>query len=83
MEPQTNELKSIRILFFALLAGQLVFALLITVLVESGLLSSGINNITIVLQVAVMAMALTTVPASYKKSKTLNSPGIDPNRDFK
>jgi hypothetical protein len=65
MEPQPNDVKAIRVLFFALLAGQLAFALIITALVEAGLLAGGNNEVSNILLVAVVVLAATTVPASF------------------
>jgi hypothetical protein len=65
METQTKELKAIRILYFALLTGQILFALIVTVLVETGILSNGIHSLTPILQVAVIAIAAVTIPASF------------------
>jgi hypothetical protein len=65
MEPQPNDVKAVRVLFFALLAGQLAFALIVTALVEAGFLASGNNEVTTILLVAVIVLAITAVPASY------------------
>ena len=65
MEPQPNDLKAIRILFFALLIGQLIFAIIVTTLIESGLLSGGNYTVTSVMQVALIVITVVTVPASF------------------
>jgi hypothetical protein len=65
MEPQPNDIKAIRVLYFALLAGQLLFAILVSVLVETGVLSNGVQSVTSIFQVAVLVIAATTVPASF------------------
>jgi hypothetical protein len=57
MEPQPNELKAIRILYLALLIGQLVFAVIVTVLIESGILSIRNDSMVIPLQVIVLLFA--------------------------
>ncbi len=49
MEPRPNDMKAIRILYTALLVGQMLFALIVTVQVETGMLSNGINSLTPVL----------------------------------
>ena len=65
MEPRPNDLKAIRILYLAMLAGQVLFALTVTVLVETGQLSNGMNSLTPLLQVAVVVIAAVTIPASF------------------
>src|SRR5580698_5084632 len=65
MEPQPNDLKAIRILYFALLAGQILFALIVTVLVETGIISNGMNSLTSVIQVAIIVIAAVAIPASF------------------
>jgi hypothetical protein len=65
MEPRPNDLKAIRILYIALLAGQILFALIVTILVETGMLSTGINSLTPVLQVAIILIAAVAIPASF------------------
>jgi hypothetical protein len=65
MEPQPNDIKAIRVLYLALLAGQLLFAILVAVLVETGVLSNGVQSVTSIFQVAVLVIAATTVPASF------------------
>jgi hypothetical protein len=65
MEPQPNDLKAIRVLYFALLAGQVLFALIVTILVEAGILSNSLQSVTLLFQVAVLVIAATTVPASF------------------
>ena len=65
MEPRPNDLKAIRILYLAMLAGQVLFALIVTVLVEADMLSNGINSLTPILQVAVILIAAVTIPASF------------------
>ena len=65
MEPQPNDLKAIRILYLALLAGQVIFALIVTVLVETGTLAGGNNLLTTILQVALIVMAAGAIPASF------------------
>jgi hypothetical protein len=65
MDPQPNYLKAIRILYLALLAGQIIFALLVTVLVEAGILSNGMNSLTPIMQVAIIVLAAVAIPASF------------------
>jgi hypothetical protein len=65
MEPKPNDLKAIRVLYFALLAGQLLFTLIVTLLVETGILSNGFQSVTLMFQVAVLVIAATTIPASF------------------
>jgi len=65
MEPQNNDLRAIRILYFALLIGQLIFALIVTVLVETGILGTGNHELGPVMQVAIIVIAATTVPAAF------------------
>jgi len=65
MEPQPNELKAIRILYLALLAGQIAFAIIVTVLVESGILSTGNNSLTPFMQVAIIVIVAAAIPASF------------------
>jgi hypothetical protein len=65
MEPQPNDLKAIRILFFALLIGQVIFALIVTVLVETGVLGTGDHELTPIMQVSIIVIAATTIPASF------------------
>jgi hypothetical protein len=81
MEPQPNDLKAIRILYLALLAGQILFALIVTVLVETGMLSTGMNSLTPLLQVAVVVIAAVTIPASFFLFRKRLS-GIDPEDDL-
>ena len=64
MEPQPNDLKSIRILYLALLAGQVIFALIVTLLVETGLLSGGNSSLTQKMQIAIIVIAAGAIPAS-------------------
>jgi len=64
MEPQPNELKAIRILYLALLIGQLVFAVIVTVLIESGILSIRNDSLVIPLQVIVLLFAVGGIAAS-------------------
>jgi hypothetical protein len=64
MEPQPNDLKAIRILYFAMLAGQVIFAVIVTTLVETGILSRGMNSVTVFMQVAVILFAAVAIPAS-------------------
>jgi hypothetical protein len=65
MEPRTNDLKAIRILYFAMLIGQLLFAITIIILVESGFVTG--NNISIIPigQVAVIVITIVSIPASF------------------
>jgi hypothetical protein len=65
METTSNDLKAIRILYFALLIGQLLFAIIVTVLVETGLLSNGIRSLTPLLQVAIIIIAAVAIPVSF------------------
>jgi hypothetical protein len=65
MEPQPNYLKAIRILYLALLIGQIMFSLIVTVLVETGVISYGMNSLTSVMQVAIIVMAAVAIPASF------------------
>jgi hypothetical protein len=65
MEPKPNDLKAIRVLYFALLAGQLLFTLIVTILVETGILSNGFRSVTLFFQVAVLVIAAATIPAAF------------------
>jgi hypothetical protein len=65
MDPQPNDLKAIRILYLAMLAGQVIFAAIVTTLVETGILSDGINSITALMQVAIIVIAACLIPASF------------------
>jgi hypothetical protein len=65
MEPQPNDLKAIRILYFAMLIGQVFFASIITVLVEAGFATGNNNSLITMGQVAVIVIAAVLVPASF------------------
>lgn len=65
MEPQPNDLKAIRILYFAMLAGQVIFAAIVTTLVETGVLSNRMSSVTMFMQVAIIVIAACTIPASF------------------
>jgi len=65
MELQPNELKAIRILYLAMLAGQVVFAAIVTTLVETGILSRGLDSVTLVMQIAIFVFAAISIPASF------------------
>jgi hypothetical protein len=65
MEPQPSDLKAIRILFFALLIGQVLFALIVTVMIETGILGSGDHELTPFLVVAIIVIAAGAIPASF------------------
>lgn len=65
MEAQPNDLKAIRILYLAMLAGLVLFAIIVTVMVETDMLSNGIHSMTPILQVAVILLAVVTIPASF------------------
>jgi len=64
MEPQPNELKAIRILYLALLIGQIIFAVIVTVLNESGILSIKNDSLVLPLQVIVLLFAAGGIAAS-------------------
>ena len=64
MEPQPNDLKAIRVLYLAVLAGQVIFALIVTVLVETGFLSTGNHSLTSVMQVTILVIAAGAITAS-------------------
>jgi hypothetical protein len=81
MEPQPNDLKAIRILYLALLAGQVLFALIVTVLVETGMLSTGIKSLTPMLQVAIVVISVGAIPASFFLFRKRLS-DIDPEEDL-
>jgi hypothetical protein len=80
MEPQPSDLKSIRILFFALLIGQVIFTLIVAALIETGLLSSGNNAVTTMLLVAVIVLLqqLYLLPLFFQKTVA----GINPEEEL-
>ncbi len=85
MEPQNNDVKAIRILFFALLAGQVVFALIVTALIETGLLGSGNITVTYIMQVVVIVISITTIPTSFilfRKRLAAINPEDEPGKKF-
>jgi hypothetical protein len=65
MQTQPNEIKAIRILYLAMLAGQVIFALFATILVETGVVYIGNNSMLPLLQVALIAIAVLTISASF------------------
>jgi hypothetical protein len=66
MDPQPTDLKAIRVLYFAMLAGQVIFAFIVTMLIESGILPShGKDTFTLVMQVAIIVIAAGAIPASF------------------
>jgi hypothetical protein len=65
MDPQPNDLKAIRILYFAMLAGQVIFAAIVTTLVETGVLSNGIDSVSFIMQVVIIVIAACAIPASF------------------
>lgn len=64
-QPTANDLKAIRVLYFAMLAGQVIFAIIVTTMVLSGVLSNGMNSLTVVMQVAIIVIAAAAIPASF------------------
>jgi hypothetical protein len=64
METNPNDLKAIRILYFAMLTGQVLFALIVTILVETGILSNGNHSLTPLLLDALIVIATVTILAS-------------------
>ena len=65
MEPQPSDLKAIRVLFFALLIGQVTFALIMAALIETGLLAKGNYAVSTVMLVVIIVLTVTTIPASF------------------
>ena len=65
MEPTPDDLKAIRILYLAMLAGQVIFAAIVTTFVETGVLSNGIHSVTLIFQVAILVIAAGAIPASF------------------
>ena len=65
MEPNSDDIKAIRILYLAMLAGKVLFAAIVTTLIETGILSNGMSTLTIMMQVAVIVFAAAAIPASF------------------
>lgn len=65
MEPQPNELKALRIMFFALLIGQILFGLIVTVLVETGIMSNGMDDLTSVFRIGLILIITACIPVSF------------------
>jgi hypothetical protein len=81
METRTNDLKAIRILYFAMLAGQLLFAITIIALVETGFVTGNNNSLLPIGQVAVIVIAIVSIPASFFLFRKRLSE-IDPEEDL-
>ena len=64
MEPGPNDLKAIRILYIALLISQIVFATIVIVLVETGIVSIHNDSLNLSLQIAVLVLIAAAIPAS-------------------
>lgn len=65
MEPQPNELKALRIMFFAMLIGQILFGLIVTVLVETGIMSNGMDDMVSIFRIGLILIIAACIPASF------------------
>ncbi|MBS1598265.1 MAG: hypothetical protein JST75_08565 [Bacteroidetes bacterium] len=65
MESKANDLKTIQILYKALLAGQLIFAAIITFLVTTGRAPSQSTSASNVFLIVAVVVALACIPAGY------------------